>query len=115
MNPDLIVIDTNIFISAVLSPNGTAYQAFSKAIKHFTIVHTDQTYQELAQRIYKPKFDKYISNQRREDFLARIRNNSQFSQTTLAITDCRDPDDNKLLAPAQEKPKKPSSPASPKN
>lgn len=43
MNPDLIVIDTNVFISAVLSPKGTAYQAFSKAIKNFKIVHTEET------------------------------------------------------------------------
>jgi putative PIN family toxin of toxin-antitoxin system len=102
MNPDLIVIDTNIFISAVLSPSGTAYKAFSKAIKNFKIVHTEETYQELAQRIYKPKFDRYISNPRREDFLSSIRNQSQFSQTTLEIADCRDPDDNKFLELALE-------------
>lgn len=102
MNPDLIVIDTNIFISAVLSPNGTAYQAFSKAIKNFTIVHTDETYQKLSQRIYKPKFDKYISNQRREDFLASIRTKSQFIKTTFQITDCRDSDDNKFIELALE-------------
>ncbi|MEC4805885.1 MAG: hypothetical protein SAJ12_22285 [Jaaginema sp. PMC 1079.18] len=57
MNPDLIVVDTNVFISAILSPNGTTYQALNKALKHFTIVHSRETHQELTQRIYKPKFD----------------------------------------------------------
>jgi len=102
MNLDLIVVDTNVFISAILSTNGTAYQALSKALKHFTIVHSSETYQELTQRIYKPKFDTYISNQRREEFLGSIRQKSQFSPTTIVITDCRDPEDNKFLELALE-------------
>ncbi len=44
MSPELIVIDTNIFISAVLSPNGTAYQAFAQAVQKFTIAQSDETY-----------------------------------------------------------------------
>jgi uncharacterized protein len=58
MSPNCIVIDTNIFISAALSPNGTAYQAITKAIQEFTIVHSDETYQEIADRLYRVKFDK---------------------------------------------------------
>lgn len=49
MNPRFIVIDTNIFISAALSPNGTAYQAFAKAIQNFTVVQSDETYQEITE------------------------------------------------------------------
>jgi uncharacterized protein len=97
MSPEFIVIDTNIFISAALSPAGTAYQAFAQAIQRFTIVQSDRTYQEIAERIYKSKFDKYINNETREQFLNIIKNNSQFIQTTSQITICRDPDDNKFL------------------
>jgi len=56
MNHKFIVIDTNILISAALSPNGTAYKAFVKAINNFTLVQNDETYQEIAERIYKSKF-----------------------------------------------------------
>jgi uncharacterized protein len=97
MNPKFIVIDTNIFISAALSPNGTAYQAFVKAINNFTVVQNEETYQEIAQRIYKAKFDKYISDERRELFLNMIKNKSCFIKKTSQITVCRDPDDNKFL------------------
>jgi uncharacterized protein len=97
MNPKFIVIDTNIFISAALSPNGTAYLAFVRAIQNFTIVQNEATYQEIAERIYKSKFDKYISDERREQFLNTIKNQSQFIQTVSQITACRDPDDNKFL------------------
>ena len=68
MSPKFIVIDTNIFISAALSPNGTAYKAFAKAINNFTVVQNEETYQEIAQRIYKAKFDKYISDERKKLF-----------------------------------------------
>jgi uncharacterized protein len=97
MSPEFIVIDTNIFISAALSPNGTAYQAFAKAVQMFAIVQSNETYQEIADRIYKTKFDKYISNERRAEFLSIIKTQSIFIQPTSKITSCRDPDDNKFL------------------
>ena len=97
MSPKCIVIDTNIFISAALSPNGTANQAVTKAIQEFTIVHSDETYQEIADRIYRPKFDKYVSNERRSQFLNLIHSKSQFVKTTSHIVICRDLDDNKFL------------------
>jgi uncharacterized protein len=97
MSLRFIVIDTNILISAALSPSGTAYQAFALAIQEFTIAQSAETYQEIAQRIYKPKFDKYISNERKEEFLNLIRIKSQFIDTQSQITSCRDPDDNKFL------------------
>ena len=97
MSPKYIVVDTNIFISAALNPNGTVSQALTKAIQEFTIVHSDETYQELADRLYKPKFDKYISNERRAEFLSLIHSRSQFIKTTSQIGICRDLDDNKFL------------------
>ena len=97
MSPKYIVVDTNIFISAALNPNGTVSQALTKAIQEFTIVHSDQTYQELADRLYKPKFDKYISKQRRTEFLSLIHIRSKFIKPISQIRICRDLDDNKFL------------------
>ena len=51
MSPEFIVIDTNILISATLSPNGTAFQAFAQAVQKFTIVQSNETYQEIAVRV----------------------------------------------------------------
>ena len=68
MNHKLIVIDTNILISAALSPDGTARKALEKVYK-FKIAQSHETYQELSTRIYKRKFDKYISDEERQDFL----------------------------------------------
>jgi uncharacterized protein len=78
MNRELIVIDTNIFISAALSPQGKAYQAVVKAISKFVIAQSQATYEELTERIYKSKFDKYINDNDRQKFIHIIKNNSQF-------------------------------------
>jgi putative PIN family toxin of toxin-antitoxin system len=97
MNRKLIVIDTNIFISAALSPQGKAYQAIVKAINQFVIVQSQATYEELTERIYKSKFDKYINDDDRQKFIRIIKNNSQFIKVKSQINICRDFDDNKFL------------------
>ncbi|MEY2910839.1 MAG: hypothetical protein RLZZ184_148 [Cyanobacteriota bacterium] len=78
MNHKLIIIDTNILISAALSPDGTARKALDKVYQQFKISQSEETYQELSTRIYKPKFDKYISNTERQDFLEVVKKYSQF-------------------------------------
>jgi len=47
MNPRLIVIDTNVLISAVLTPEGTARKVLNRVYQQFKIVQSDETYQEL--------------------------------------------------------------------
>jgi putative PIN family toxin of toxin-antitoxin system len=102
MNHKLIVIDTNIFISAALSPDGTARQALDKVYQEFQIAQSNETYQELTMRIYKSKFDKYISNEERQDFLNIVKKHSQFIEIKSQINICRDADDNKFLELAKD-------------
>ncbi|MCT7979850.1 putative toxin-antitoxin system toxin component, PIN family [Laspinema olomoucense] len=97
MNPKLIVIDTNVLISAVLSPEGTARKAFNRVYQCFKIAQSDETYQELVTRISKRKFDKYISDEEREDFLRVVKHYNQFIQVESQVEICRDVDDNKFL------------------
>ena len=102
MNHKLIVIDTNILISAALSPDGTARKALVKVYKKFKIAQSKETYQELSTRIYKRKFDKYISDSEREEFLDVVNKYSQFIEIKSQINTCRDPDDNKFLELAKD-------------
>lgn len=78
MNPKLIVIDTNVLISAVLTPEGTARKVLNRVYQQFKIAQSDETYQELVTRISKRKFDKYISDEEREYFLSGVKHYSQF-------------------------------------
>lgn len=102
MNHKLIVIDTNVLLSAALSLNGTARKALDKVYKEFKIAQSDKTYQELNTRIYKRKFDKYISDEDRQDFLDIVKKYSQFIEIKSQINTCRDPDDNKFLELAKD-------------
>ena len=102
MNHKLIVIDTNILISAALSPDGTARKALDKVYQQFKIAQSEETYQELSTRIYKPKFDKYISNTERQYFLEVVKKYSQFIEIKSQINICRDADDNKFLDLAKD-------------
>nr|WP_107667143.1 putative toxin-antitoxin system toxin component, PIN family [Cyanothece sp. BG0011] len=56
MNRDRIVIDTNVFISALLSPRGTPKKAINLAVNQFIILHSEATYQELKTRLSKNNF-----------------------------------------------------------
>ena len=97
MNPRLIVIDTNVLISAILSPEGTVRKALNRVYQQFKIAQSDETYQELVTRIYKRKFDKYIADEEREDFLSGVKHYSQFVKVKSQVEICRDMDDNKFL------------------
>lgn len=97
MSHKLIVIDTNVLLSAALSPEGTACQALNKAYKQFRIAQSESTYQELTTRIYKSKFDKYISDVERQDFLNVVKKYSQFIEIISQVDICRDAEDNKFL------------------
>nr|WP_287237499.1 putative toxin-antitoxin system toxin component, PIN family [Microcystis sp. M_QC_C_20170808_M2Col] len=72
MNPNRVVIDTNVFISALLNPLGTPKKVINIAVSQFTILQSEATYQELATRISKKKFDKYLEKDDRLDFLGSI-------------------------------------------
>ncbi|MFM2026126.1 MAG: hypothetical protein RLZZ339_841 [Cyanobacteriota bacterium] len=56
MNPNRVVIDTNVFISALLNPLGTPKKVINIAVSQFTILQSEATYQELATRISKKKW-----------------------------------------------------------
>ncbi|MBE9051388.1 putative toxin-antitoxin system toxin component, PIN family [Nostocales cyanobacterium LEGE 11386] len=97
MNPNIVVIDTNVFISALLNLQGTPRKSIELAIQKFQIIHSEETYLELVTRIHKRKFDKYISTPERLAFLEAIKNQSQFIEIKHQTNICSDADDNKFL------------------
>ena len=76
MNPERVVIDTNVFISGLLKPNGTPRKAINLAKVRFQILQSEETYLELITRLSKAKFDKYVSPSDRTVFLNALKNES---------------------------------------
>ncbi|MFM7277507.1 MAG: putative toxin-antitoxin system toxin component, PIN family [Microcystis aeruginosa] len=97
MNPNRVVIDTNVFISALLNPLGTPKKVINIAVSQFTILQNEATYQELATRISKNKFDKYLEKDDRLDLLSSLKNRSLFVDIWHETRVCSDLDDNKFL------------------
>ncbi|MGH2413009.1 MAG: putative toxin-antitoxin system toxin component, PIN family [Microcystaceae cyanobacterium] len=97
MNHKRLVIDTNVWISALLNPQGTPRKVVNLALTKFQLLQSEETYLELATRLGKKKFDKYLSETDRLTFLAAVKNKSQFIEIQHKTTLCSDADDNKFL------------------
>ena len=63
------VIDTNILISAALSSQGAPAKLVQLVLAQRRLVFSQATFDELRTRIYRPKFDQYISLEDRERLL----------------------------------------------
>lgn len=93
-----IVVDTNLAISAAILRNSVSHKAFSLALKNFQLVSSESTLAELIGVIYRPKFNKYLTDEARLEFLSLIAQASEIVSVTSVITDCVDPKDNQFLA-----------------
>jgi putative PIN family toxin of toxin-antitoxin system len=64
-----LFIDTNICISAALSSTGAPAKLVQEALAHHRLVFSQPTFDELRTRLFRPKFDRYISLELRESLL----------------------------------------------
>ena len=96
--PVRVVIDTNVWISRLLLANSPAGQAVDKALAEAEVVVSEATVEELAGVLARRKFDKYVSVPDRQDFLRRLLRIATMVPVLSEVSDCRDPNDNRLLA-----------------
>ena len=79
-------------------PNSRPNAAFKKAQQIGIIIVSSATWQELETVLFRPKFDRYIAIEEREQFLLDLSETIEFILETSFATDiCRDPKDNKYL------------------
>lgn len=97
VEPKRIVIDTSLAISAAILPKSISNKAFSLALQHFQLVSSDSTLAELIEVIYRAKFDKYLTDEMRLEFLTVVAQASEFITIRTVIKDCPDPKDNQFL------------------
>ena len=55
------VIDTNVWISGVLTRSGVPAQLVRQVVRLGHPVFSPETFAELKQRLWLPKFDRYVS------------------------------------------------------
>ena len=95
-----LVIDTNILISAALSSQGASARLVRCALAQHRLVFSQSTFDELRTRIYRPKFDRYISLESRERLLHDFNACAHWVDIGEPALYCRDGDDDKFIETA---------------
>ena len=91
------VFDTNVTVSAALLPRSVPRQAFDRAQTQGRILISGPTAAELNEVLRRDRFDRYVGREKRLGFLASLVRTGEMVEVTEAISDCRDPKDNKFL------------------
>jgi uncharacterized protein len=95
-----VVIDTNIWLSAAISKSGAPAQVVRRVLQMGIPVFSKATFAELEARLWKPKFDRYLSMETRRAILHDANAVAHWADipAELAIqTYSRDPDDDKFI------------------
>lgn len=91
------VFDTNTLISALLFKNSTPRKAFDKALETGKILISLEVVSELNDVLGREKFNKYVSEEERIEFLSGLLQEVEFIEISEAVSECRDPKDDKFL------------------
>ena len=92
-----VVFDTNVVVSAMLLPLSIPRRALDRAMREGRPLISAATATELDEVIHLPKFDKYLSEEERIEFLTTLVHEAELVNVVETVTDCRDPRDNKFL------------------
>lgn len=96
-NERRFLCDVNVIVSAVLLPGSKPDHALRKAQDLGELLVSESIWLELEQVLARPKFNRYITPEERNDFLLDLSETIQFINVTEQINECRDPKDNKYL------------------
>ncbi len=91
------VLDTNLLISRLLVPSGTAAKAVNHALERGILLVSEATLQELATVLGRSKFDSYVSREDRQQFIRLLGGVARVVAIPAPIRACRDPKDDKFL------------------
>jgi uncharacterized protein len=98
MKPDLrMVFDANVIVSAMLLPLSIPRRALNRVLGEGRLLISAATTTELDEVIRRPRFDKYLSEEERTEFLTALVYESELVHVVDNVTDCRDVRDNKYL------------------
>jgi uncharacterized protein len=91
------VIDVNVLISAFLFSNSKPRQALDKAQDLGIVLLSNSILFELIQVLSRAKFDRHLSQERRNELVNLLIQTALFIEPTEKIIECRDVKDNQYL------------------
>lgn len=93
-----IVIDTNLYVSALINSNSRKRLDLILINNSLEILLDNSLLKELHEVSIRPKFSRYVSSEQVESFLNLITERGTFVETSSIVTLSPDPKDDFLLA-----------------
>jgi len=100
MKVERVVVDTNVLISFALKPDGIAGQVVDWILENGQLVFCMETFKELETRLWRPKFDRYITLEERKLLLHDFEMSATWVTIANELRFSRDPDDDKFIETA---------------
>ena len=97
----IIVIDTNWFISYLINQQSSQLKIILPDTS-ISIITSEKQIKEYLAKIYLPKFKKYFQTEDALAFIKYFTKRADLIEVKSAISLCRDPKDNYLLALAKD-------------
>ena len=95
----IVVFDASAFISAALKADSVPERALFRAlIEPNHLVLSRAVEDEYREVIFRPKFDRFVSVERRQLILDTVIFAAERVEPSEAVLECRDPKDDKYLA-----------------
>src|SRR5215475_2816523 len=91
------VVDTNVFVSAVILPGSIPRQAVSRVLNREILLACEPTMNELKEVLFRPKLDHYVSGKLRAHFISQLESVAEFVPIIQVIRERRHPKDDKFL------------------
>ena len=100
--PARVVLDTNVLISAALLPQSVPVRLLQHVLVRSRLVFSQATFTELETRLWKPKFDRYVSLETRRSLLADLSAVAEWVAPKSTARHSRDADDDAFIHAAIE-------------
>ena len=100
MKVNRVVLDTNVLISALPSYQVAARKTLDIVRNHGTLIFSEEPFTELLTSLYRPKFDPYVTDNQRSEYLANLIDMSKWIAIQNRAMGCRDSDDDNFLETA---------------
>ena len=91
------VFDTNVIVSALIFEQSRPAQAFFGALQREEVLLSSDLVNEISRVINRGKFDRYVTQEQRDQFLIALVQTGTLIEVTEAIHVCRDPKDDMVL------------------
>ncbi|MFZ4535448.1 putative toxin-antitoxin system toxin component, PIN family [Propionivibrio sp.] len=95
-----VVIDTNVWVSGLLTKSGHPARLTRQVVRNGQPIFSDDTFAELRERLWRPKFDRYVTLEQRNDFLRDLASVAIWVDVPPSVAEktfCRDATDDKFI------------------